>query len=46
MESCCGTCEHHRCDIKGEWVCGNPESDYFTDYTEYKDYCEDYEERN
>ena len=45
MEQCCGTCKFHRTDDSGEWICVNDVSEYYTDYTERRDYCSDYEER-
>lgn len=41
----CGTCKYHRRE-DAQWICGNEISDYFSDYTDYDDYCEDWEERN
>ena len=44
---CCGTCEHHKCDKESaNWVCDNPNSDYCTYWTDYNDWCYDYEERS
>lgn len=40
----CGKCLHHRRDNE-EWVCKNPESECYGDYTEYKDACDEFEER-
>lgn len=45
-DECCGTCKHHNCNIHDDWFCTNPDSDFYTDYTDYEDKCEDYEERN
>ena len=43
---CCGTCKYHQHeDVDNGWVCVNPDSDYCSDWTEYNDYCVDYEER-
>ena len=47
----CGKCKYHECtdprnDIDAEWVCSNPDSDYYADITEYTDYCMDFEERD
>ncbi len=44
-EKICGKCKHHFC-TKGDWHCDNPESEYYTDYTEYNDGCDDFESRN
>jgi hypothetical protein len=52
MDKCCGTCQHHKCEGSycgddPEWICDNPDSDYYGDYTEYDDgeECVDYERR-
>lgn len=45
-EQCCGTCRGHRQDRDGEWVCENPLSAFYQDWTGYKDSCEDYEARD
>lgn len=46
MNQCCGTCKYHEPEsIDVGWVCVNPESEYYTDWTEYNDCCEEYEER-
>ena len=46
-EECCGTCKwHERESIDDGWVCVNADSRYNTDWTDYEDYCEDYEARN
>ena len=42
----CGTCCYHQPDEDGEWICENPSSDYYTDYTSYDHSCPDYEDRN
>ena len=40
------TCRYHYYDKEEEsWVCDNPDSELFTDYTEYQDTCEEWEER-
>lgn len=44
-EHYCGTCKYHRIDDEGEWICVNNVSDNYTDYTDFNDYCIDYEER-
>ena len=43
-EVICGKCKYHRKDNE-EWVCKNPESEYYGDYTEYKDTCDEFEDR-
>lgn len=40
----CGTCMYHRYSKDG-WYCVNSVSEYYTDYTEYTDTCDEYEER-
>lgn len=45
MEQYCGTCKYHCTDDNGEWICVNELSEYYTDYTEYGDWCESHEER-
>ena len=44
-EDICGQCKYHR-NQNEEWICNNPESENYGDYTEYKDSCEEFEERN
>lgn len=44
----CGECKWHRLyefDKYGQWACGNKDSDYYTDYTEYTDTCDCFEQR-
>lgn len=42
----CGTCKYHRRDDTTDgWFCANEESDYYSDFTEYKDKCEEWEGR-
>lgn len=46
-ERCCGTCQYHEHErIDDEWVCTNPDSYYCTDWTEYKDSCSFWEDKN
>lgn len=46
-DKCCGTCKYHQHeDIDDGWVCVNDESEYVADWTEYDDYCEEWEERS
>ena len=41
----CGECKWHELfGIRG-FVCANEDSDYYTDYTEYTDTCECFEQR-
>lgn len=45
-EKCCGTCKyHHHEDIGNGWKCVNDRSEYFADWTEYSDSCDEWEER-
>lgn len=44
-EKICGLCKWHRTDEDGDWQCMNPDSEYYTDWTEYKDGCEEQESR-
>ena len=41
----CGTCKYHARDDNGDWVCVNSDSDYITDWTDYDDGCEEWEQR-
>lgn len=42
----CGNCKYHvHEEIDDGWVCTNEQSRYCTDWTEYEDSCEDFEER-
>ncbi len=42
----CGTCKYHEHeDIDNGWVCVNDKSEYFADFTEYNDTCEEWEGR-
>ena len=46
-DKCCGKCQYHKTDEKGEWYCGNELSDYYaleTDYNGGED-CVDYEDK-
>ena len=43
---CCGTCKYHKHEnIDDGWVCVNDESEYVTDWNEYDDCCDEWEER-
>ena len=48
-EKCCGTCKWHKKDKHSQggedWMCVNPDCYYCTDYTDYDDWCEDWEVR-
>ena len=42
----CGNCKYHyHEDIDDGWVCVNPRSRFCTDWTEYEDTCEAWEEK-
>lgn len=42
----CGECKWHiRYEHDKYWSCDNIDSDYYTDYTEYTDTCECFEQR-
>lgn len=43
-EEICGKCIHHRKEDE-EWICKNPNSECWGCYTEYRDACNDFEER-
>ena len=46
-EKICGNCKYHQHeDWTDGWVCVNDRSDYCTCWTEYRDYCEEFEERS
>nr|DAI50690.1 MAG TPA: hypothetical protein [Bacteriophage sp.] len=43
-KKCCGTCKyHHHADIDDGWVCVNDQSEYYADWTDYSDSCEEWE---
>ena len=45
-EQVCGTCKWHAFEnIDDDWVCVCDESDHCTDWTDYTDTCEEWEER-
>lgn len=45
-QECCGTCKWHKHDSYGDdWICANRDSEYCSDWTEYGDQCEEWEER-
>ena len=52
----CGECKWHKGTVRRtydsdyyyetvDWFCDNKDSDYYTDYTEYADTCECFEQR-
>lgn len=45
-EKCCGTCKYHyHKNIGDGWECVNDRSEYFADWTEYSDSCDEWEGR-
>lgn len=45
-KKCCGTCKyHHHENIDDGWVCVNSDSEYVADWTEYNNWCDEWEER-
>jgi len=45
-KECCGTCDWHKHeDVDDGWVCVNPGSIYCTEWTDFNDYCPEWEER-
>lgn len=44
VEEICGKCIHHRKEDE-EWICNNPNSECWGCCTEYRDTCDDFEER-
>lgn len=45
-DKCCGTCKYHRYDdIGDDWVCVNDQSEYYADWIEYDDSCDEWEGR-
>lgn len=45
QEECCGNCKYHKND-DGDWICNNPDSECYGCVTEYKDICDQQEERS
>lgn len=43
-ERCCGTCKFHEAD-GCDFVCDNPDSDNYSDWTGYEDVCDEWEEK-
>ena len=43
-EEVCGTCKWHKND-NGGWICTNPDSEYYSDWTEYGEQCEEWEDK-
>lgn len=45
-EECCGTCKYHEHEkLTQGWVCVNSGSIYCTEWTDYSDRCEMWEDR-
>lgn len=45
-DKCCGTCKYHyHKNIGDGWECVNDRSEYFADWTEYSDSCDEWEGR-
>ena len=40
----CGQCYYHRKQSE-EWICNNPDSECYGCYTEYRDTCDEFEDR-
>lgn len=45
-KECCGVCKYHKRNNEYGWHCTNELSLYYTDQTEYKDVCDDFEKRD
>ena len=46
MDECCGTCKYHVWEnYSMGWVCCCADSEYLSDWTEYEDKCDEWEER-
>lgn len=45
-DKCCGTCKYHyHKNINDGWECVNDKSEYFANWTEYRDSCDEWEGR-
>lgn len=43
----CGMCRYHKQEnLSGEWVCTNPDGEYFGMESLYDEHCPDWEEKN
>jgi len=43
----CATCKHcKRISFTSDFICNNENSDYYTDFVEWDDVCNDWEERD
>lgn len=45
MDECCGTCKYRIVECYPDFSCNNQDSEYYTDITDYKHTCQDWEER-
>ena len=46
MDEICGTCKYHEYEeVSQGWVCTNDQSEYFADWTDYEDKCEEWENK-
>lgn len=43
---CCGTCNWCHKDELDDYICVNGDSEYVSDYVEYKHCCDDYESKD
>ncbi len=42
----CGNCAWHKHEsIDDGWVCTNPDSEHLSDWTDYEDTCDEWEEK-
>lgn len=46
-DECCGFCKYHKPDNAEQdaWICTNYDSDYVGEWTDFGDWCTDYEEK-
>lgn len=45
MDECCGTCKWHKREpLEEGWFCTNENSDCYSCWTDYKDFCPDWED--
>lgn len=46
-DECCGKCCKHKFDDESQdWVCTNSKSEYFAEWTNYNDACEEFKGRD
>jgi hypothetical protein len=46
QEQCCGSCRwHYYTEPDDDWICTNPNSENYADFTEYAHSCEEYQSR-